>query len=144
MTYRARPLHLALIATAFALAASAQTITPKKGQSADQQKKDVAECSQIATNQTGFNPSAPPPPPPPQGGRAGSGAKGAAAGAVSAGASGGDAGQGAVAGAVVGRGMSRRDARRDAAAAGEQQAGAGNAYNQSLAACLGGKGYTVK
>src|SRR5205809_6970756 len=109
MTNRLGPSRLALVATAFAFAASAQTITPNKGQKPDQQKKDVAECQQIATKQTGFDPSTAPPPQQSQGGRAGSGVKGAAAGAVIAGASGGDAGQGAGAGAGGGRGMRRRD-----------------------------------
>jgi hypothetical protein len=144
MTYRFHLTHLAALAAAsFAFGAIAQTVTPDKGQSKDQQAKDTAECKQIAMKQTGFDPSAPPPAVP-QGAKPGSGMKGAAAGAVIGGATGGDAGQGAAVGAVVARGASRRQGRRDQAAADEQQQNAGTAYNQAMASCLGGKGYTVK
>jgi hypothetical protein len=142
MSYPYRISYLAAVAAAFALGAAAQTVTPTKGQSKDQQQQDQAECAKIASNQTGFDPSAPPPAVP-QGAKPGSGMRGAAAGAVIAGASGGDTGQGAAAGAVVARGASRRQGRRDQAAADEQQQDAGNAYNQAVAACLGGKGYSV-
>ena len=142
MPYLLRISLLAAVTIAFASGAAAQGITPDKGQSKDQQKKDEAECRQIAMKQTGFDPSAPPPPAS-AGAKPGSGMKGAAAGAVIAGASGGDTGQGAAAGAVVARGASRRQGRREEAAAQQQQQGAGAAYNQAVAACLGGKGYTI-
>lgn len=74
---------------------------------------------------------------------AGTAARGAAVGAVG-GAIGGNAGKGAAIGAATGAlvgGMRRRDERRAAEAS---QAQASDAYNRAYAACLEGRGYTVK
>ena len=54
---------LALAATALLISAShaQQYAYPAKGQSADQQKKDEAECGKWASGQTGYDPAKPPP-----------------------------------------------------------------------------------
>jgi hypothetical protein len=149
----------ASLATALLFAAcgafAQQYVFPAKGQSADQQKKDEASCHQWAVTNSKYDPANPPPPPqaakPPTtatGTTPGAGLKGAAAGAVVGEVAGGNASSGAAAGAVVARSASRR---KNAAAAeqGQQQAAqqqqAGMAsYQKARAACLEGKGYTVK
>jgi len=128
---------------------------PAKGQSPEQQKTDEAECGKWATGQTGFDPSKPPPQasaPAPNttatGTTRGAGARGAARGAVVGEVVGGDAGAGAAAGAAAGRAQSRRQnqAQQQQAAAGQQQAqsSANAGWAKARAACLEGKGYTVK
>jgi hypothetical protein len=118
-------------------------VYPAKGQSADQQAKDGAECEAWARTQSGVDPSAPPP----QGGvgqhargAAGGAARGAAAGAA-VGAIAGDAGKGAGAGAVVGGLAGRRQSKRAQQAG--QQAAAGS-FDRAYGACMEGRGYTVK
>jgi hypothetical protein len=121
--------------------ALAQAVYPAKGQSPEQQQKDMAECQGWATQQTG-GPAAPPQPVATGQGVRGA-ARGAAVGAVG-GAIGGDAGTGAAAGAAAGAmvgGVRRRQDRRAAAAASSQQ---GASFSNAIAACLEGRGYTVK
>jgi hypothetical protein len=118
-------------------------VYPGKGQSPQQQQQDMAQCQGWAMQQSGVNPGAPPPPSGGQGQVAGTAARGAAVGAVG-GAIGGNAGKGAAIGAATGAlvgGMRRRDERRTAEA---QQAQAADAYSRAYAACLEGRGYTVK
>ncbi len=136
-------------------------IYPAKGQSQEQQDKDCYECHLWAVKQTGFDPSKP------QtiaSNSAGSqqyqpsqphilkgGARGAALGAVG-GAIAGDAGKGAAAGAAMGGlagGFRRLDERRQQTR--QQQANLQDsqqsqrlAYHRAMAACLEGRGYTVK
>ena len=107
---------------------------------------DEAECSAIATQQTGYAPGmAPPPQAVPNQQVTGSGARvrGAAGGAVIAGVSGGDAGEGAAAGAVAGgvahRSRARRAARAQNSASAQQYQAAQSAYAQAKAACLAGR-----
>ena len=113
---------------------------PQKGQSPEQQQKDKAECDAWAKQNSGVNPNAQ--------GRAtaqqGSGLRGAAKGAAlgaAGGAIAGDAGKGAaiggVGGAVVGRHRSKKQAQAS-------QGEARNAYDRAFAACMGGRGYSVK
>jgi hypothetical protein len=127
-------------------------VYPVKNQSADQQKRDEAECGQRAVQQTGFDPAsaqvagAVPPPTTPTGTTAGAGARGAAGGAIIGGIA-GNAGAGAAAGAVVARSRSRRAnaASQQQAAQQQQQLSAQHAaYAQARSACLEGRGYTVK
>jgi hypothetical protein len=121
--------------------AIAQAAYPAKGQSPAQQQKDMAECQGWAAQQPGT--SAPPPPSGPTGQGVRGAARGAAVGSV-AGAIGGDAGKGAAAGAAAGAmvgGMQRRQDRRAATAA---SANASAAMSNAMAACLEGRGYTVK
>lgn len=132
-----------------------QYVYPAKGQSPDQQKKDESACYQWAVQQTGIDPSkpttapaAPPPPTTATGTTPGAGARGAARGAVVGEVVGGDASTGAAVGAAAARGQSRK---QNAAAAQQQQAATQQASSQqqaafgkARAACLEGKGYTVK
>ena len=118
-------------------------VYPTKGQSPEQQQKDQGECSGWAMQQSGANPAAVPPPPGPQGQIVRGAGRGAAIGAVG-GAIGGDAGKGAAIGAATGAlvgGMRRADQRR---AAEQAQSQANEAYGRAFAACLEGRGYTVK
>jgi hypothetical protein len=135
--------------------AAQQYVYPAKGQSPQQQKSDEAACYTWAVQQTGFDPAKPAPqqaaPQPPTtatGTTPGAGVRGAARGAVVAEAVGGDAGAGAAAGAAASRSRSRR---QNAAAAGQaqQQQQAATQQQQATfakarAACLEGRGYTVK
>ena len=139
---------------AFALGASVaaqqQFIYPSKGQSAEQQKKDEFECHQWAVQQTGFDPTKPTTTtaaPPPAAAK-GSALKGAAAGAVVGEVASDNAGAGAAVGAVAGRAASGRQA--SAQAQQQQQAAAQQAqqkqasFARARAACLEGRGYTIK
>lgn len=141
---------------------AAPFIYPQKGQDQKQQDADSGACQAWAKGQTGFDPMNPtaglpaPPPPAPvtEGGVVKGGARGAALGAIG-GAVAGDAGKGAAAGAAVGAaagGMKRADAQRQAAAAQQaaqqqQQAALAAAqanFDRAFAACMEGRGYTVK
>jgi len=136
-------------------------VYPLKGQNAEKQDRDRYECHSWAVQQTGYDPSRAQPSNPnyldPQPYRPsqphvlrGAG-RGAALGAVG-GAITGDAGKGAAAGAAMGGlagGFRRRDAGRQQAA--QQQANAASAassqqmdYTRAMAACLEGRGYSVK
>jgi hypothetical protein len=147
---------LALVVAAF-FATSVwpqQYVYPAKGQSAGQQQKDEGECHTWAVKQSKYDPANPPKqaaaataPTTATGTTPGAGARGAARGAVVGGMM-GDAGAGAAAGAVAARGQSRRQNAAQAqtqqqAATQQDQAGLG-AYQKARAACLEGRGYTVK
>src|SRR5262245_8220804 len=84
--------------------ALAQSAYPAKGQSPEQQQRDMAECQGWAMQQTGGPAAAPQPTATGQGVRGA--ARGAAVGAIG-GAIGGDAGKGAAAGAAAGAGGGR-------------------------------------
>ena len=118
-------------------------VYPTKGQSPQQQQQDQAQCQGWAMQQSGVNPGAPPPPSGGEGQVVRGAGRGAAVGAVG-GAIGGNAGKGAAIGATTGAligGMRRADQRRAAEAS---QAQASDAFNRAYAACLEGRGYTVK
>ena len=145
-----------LIAVMFTTGVSAQTfVYPAKGQSPQQQKKDEGACHTWAVQQSKYDPANPPqqaaaakPPTTATGSTPGAGLRGAARGAVVGEIVGGDAGAGAAAGAAAARGQSRRQNAAQAqqqqqAASQQQQAGMG-AYQKARAACLEGRGYTVK
>ncbi len=146
---------LALAIALTGQAAAQQYVYPAKGQSTQQQKSDEAACYTWAVQQTGFDPAKPPPqqaaakpPTTATGTTPGAGVRGAARGAVVGEVVGGDAGAGAAAGAAAARSQSRR---QNAAAAqqGQQQAQAASqqqtaAFAKARAACLEGRGYTVK
>jgi hypothetical protein len=147
-------LSLALSVALIGETAAQQYVYPAKGQSPQQQKSDEAACYTWAVQQTGFDPAkaapqqqAAKPPTTATGTTPGAGVRGAAGGAV-VGAIAGDAGAGAGAGAVVARSASRR---QNAAAAQQQQQQQQTATTQqqtafakARAACLEGRGYTVK
>jgi hypothetical protein len=120
---------------------------PAKGQSTQQQQKDDGACYSWAKTNTGVDPAAvaaaPPPPPP---GPTGDRVKGAARGAVIGGAVGGSegAGKGAAVGVVAGGAKSRQKQAASAQAAEGQKQGAMDTFNRAYAACMEGKGYTIK
>ncbi|MGW8273191.1 MAG: hypothetical protein ACWGN7_07375 [Thermodesulfovibrionales bacterium] len=137
-------------------------IYPDKGQSAEQMEKDKYECYSWAKGQSGFDPMEVPtataPPPEAQAGSGGA-LKGAAAGAIVCGAIGGitsgKVGKGALYGAGAGGllgGVSQASKKKEDEERRrqweEQQAAQysqkRNAYNRAYAACLEGRGYTVK
>jgi DNA segregation ATPase FtsK/SpoIIIE-like protein len=144
-----------VFAAALATGAGAQQfVYPAKGQTPQQQKSDEAACAQWATQQTGFDPAKPPPqaaakpPTTATGSTPGAGVRGAARGAVVGEVVGGDAGAGAAAGAAAARAQSRRQnaaaqqqGQQQQQAAAQQQSAA---YAKARAACLEGRGYTVK
>jgi hypothetical protein len=142
---------VAALAAVTYVAAQAQTKTPivypAKGQSADQQKKDDGECYTWAKSSTGIDPAAvaaaPPPPPP---GPSGERVKGAAKGAIVGGIVDGDNGArtGAAVGAVAGGSKARQNKAAAAQSADSQKAGAIDTFNRAKAACLEGRGYTIK
>jgi outer membrane lipoprotein SlyB len=137
-------------------------IYPANGQDQEQMEKDKFECYTWAKQQTGFDPMQTPQataPPPQQeakqGGAVRGAVRGAAVGTVVGGIAGGEWGKGAAAGAAGGAllgGMRRQDQRRQQQQAQkqweEQQVAEytqkRNAYDRAYAACLEGKGYTVK
>jgi len=132
-------------------------IYPAKGQSNDQLESDKYQCYGWAKNNSGFDPmhatqpgQAQAPAPSSGGGAVGGAARGAAMGAA-IGAIAGDAGKGAAIGAASGgmRGaMRRRGASRQQAQATQQSQQQYNiakaGYDKAFAACLEGRGYTVK
>jgi hypothetical protein len=158
------PTQLAIAVSALCLAlgglapmtAEAQKpiVYPAKGQSPQQQQKDEAECNAWAKQTTGIDPvavaQAPTPPPGSTvggGQRLGGAARGAAGGAL-IGAIAGDAGTGAAAGAVAGTMAGGRRARQQQAQQ-QQQAETQKqqtiaTYYRAVAACLEGRGYSIK
>jgi|SRR5215813_2949298 len=152
---RAARISTLLIAALFATGVSAQQyVYPAKGQSPNQQKKDEAECYTWAVQQSKYDPANPPPAPAAQqqttatGVTPGAGVRGAARGAVVGEVVGGDAGAGAAAGAAAARAQSRRQnkaqGQQQQQAASQQQSAGLAAYQKARAACLEGRGYTVK
>jgi hypothetical protein len=153
---RQQSLWILAISAAMITPAMAQlSVYPANGQSPEQQQTDQAECYQWAVQQTGIDPAAPPPvaqaaapPTTATGTTPGAGARGAARGAVAAEIVGGDAGKGAVAGATVNRSRSRRaNAAAEGQMAQQQQAASQqqmDTFNNANAACLEGRGYSVK
>jgi len=148
---------LVLWALTFAVAAQQPIIYPARGQSAQKQNSDTADCQLWAKQTTGVDPvviaqqgANQPAAPPHQGGMLRGAAGGAALGAMG-GAIGGDAGKGAAIGAVVGTAAGGlRQRRRNEAAAGQQQANSQQAsqqmatFSRAVAACMTGRGYTVQ
>ncbi|WP_341317737.1 YMGG-like glycine zipper-containing protein [Paraburkholderia sp. IMGN_8] len=140
----------------FAAAAQQPIIYPAKGQSAEKQNTDTAECQLWAKQTTGVDPvaiaqqSGQPGAQPKQGGALKGAAGGAAVGAA-VGAIAGNAGKGAAIGAVTGTaGGGMRQRRANQAAAEQQQAGQQQTsqqmatFNRAVAACMTGRGYTVQ
>jgi predicted lipid-binding transport protein (Tim44 family) len=139
-------------------------VYPAKGQSQDQTEKDKFECYNWAKQQSNFDPmktptaTAPPPPKEEQVGGAGRGAVGggllgAGVGALVGGKKGAGrgaligAGSGALVGGVRRSDQKKREQQRQQQWEQEQAANyaAGrNAYNRAYAACLEGRGYSVK
>lgn len=142
------------LAPAQALAQGKPVAYPAKGQSQHQQASDDGACYSWAKQQTGVDPAqaaASPPPAQAQGGQRVRGAAGGAATGAVVGAIAGDAGKGAAIGAATGTvagGVAHRQSRRQADAANQQAAAntsqAMGSYYQAWAACMQGRGYSVK
>jgi hypothetical protein len=147
-----------ILATTVALVSQVsaqQFVYPAKGQSPQQQKSDEAACYQWAVQQTGFDPAKPPPqqtaakpPTTATGTTPGAGVRGAARGAVVGEIISDDAGTGAAVGAVAARGQSRRQNAATAQQGQQQQQAATQqqqaSFAKARAACLEGRGYSVK
>lgn len=152
----------ALLLSSFGAARAQEfVIYPAKGQSQEQMEKDKFECYTWAKGQSGFDPMAPPTAttaPPAKEEPKGGVLKGAVVGALAGAAVGsfsGNAGTGAAIGAagggVVGgmRRKSQTTKEEKAQQDWEQQQVAGysekrTGYNRNFAACMEGRGYTVK
>jgi len=144
-----------------ALTAQELMIYPAKGQDAQQQEKDKFECYGFARGQSGFDPMAPPTTTTaapqkeaPQGGAA-RGAVGGAVGGALVGAVTGNTKKGAAVGAVGGGlfGGAKRSQQKQRETHNQQQweqrevqnySQNRNNYNRAYAACLEGRGYTVR
>ena len=148
-------LPVALVGLASAPAAAQQMyVYPAQDQSPEQQGQDQFECHQWSVQATGVDPTTQSQGGAPQssgsGANAARGAVGGATIGVVGGAIAGDAGKGAAIGAVTGAliGGFRRQSeqkkqehqRREYE---QQQAAAIQAYNNAVATCLRGRGYTV-
>ena len=145
---------LGILVLGLASAGLAQTAIyyPSKGQSTEQQGKDVGECQAWAKQTTGVDPAAVSSAPPPSGSASGGqrvrGAARGAAGGAAIGAIAGDAGKGAAIGAAAGTVSGGRQARK-AKDQGQQQAAQAQSdkmatYNKAVAACMEGRGYVAK
>ncbi len=138
-----------------------QVVYPAKEQSPEQQKQDEAACYSWAVDNSGYDPAKPPPSQPataqssqpdrPTGARVRGALRGAAIGEIAD----GDTGDAALAGAAMGgsrQRRQRRQANQQAQSAADQQHQAvmarqqdgQDAFNKARAACLEGRGYTVK
>jgi Glycine zipper len=154
---RVMQITISLAMLLFALAAEAQKpiVYPAKGQSAQQQSKDDAECYAWAKQTTGIDPAVVASTPPPQqtgpavgGGQRAAGALRGAAGGAAIGAIAGDAGSGAGIGAITGTMVGGRQARQQRAAQNQQAVGQQqemiNTFYRGFGACMEGRGYTIK
>ncbi|HEX2831296.1 MAG TPA: glycine zipper domain-containing protein [Burkholderiales bacterium] len=151
---RTRCFALAALLTATCASAQQPIVYPAKGQSAAQLNRDEGECHGWAKRSTGIDPAAASQPvyqetgPATGGGERVRGAARGALGGAAIGAIAGDAGRGAGIGAVAGTMMGGREARRNQAARNEQavaqQQQTVNTYYRAYAACMEGRGYTIK
>jgi hypothetical protein len=148
-------LQLVSLALTVPAVAAQPIVYPAKGQSAQQQKKDDAECYAWAKQTTGIDPAAVASSPPPQdtgpatgGGQRVRGAARGALGGAAIGAIAGDAGTGAGVGAVVGTMAGGRQARQQQAAQNQQSVAQQqeliNTHYRAFGACMEGRGYTIK
>ena len=136
--------------------ATAQTVTPMKGQTSEQMATDKTECQSIAQQSAAATP--PPAAAPQRGAGVRGAARGAAVGAAVADRNGGEvynrasedaqqeyrqekAKDAAKAGAVVARGQQRRS---NVQAAQQQQASSAQATDAAFRSCLAGRGYQVQ
>ena len=147
--------------TAHDVLAKEMFVYPQKGQSDEQMEKDKYECYSWAKKQSGFDPMEIPKasaPAPKQEKKKRGALKGAAGGALlgaGIGAIAGDAGKGAAigagSGAVIGGVRQKKKNQKQeqekeqwAQEQTDQYANKRSSYNRAHAACLEGKGYTVK
>jgi hypothetical protein len=147
------------------VAAKEVYVFPKEGQDEQQMKLETSECAAWARQQTGFDPSSPPSTEQLMAQAQSGQSRGGGGAAVAGGAA-----RGAIAGSAIGKWTdndrtaygaagafigSVRAARRQEQAAAQRQSQAqqqaeaqlaemNDAYNRAYAACLEGKGYTVR
>ena len=148
-----------MMLTSTAMAAGV-IVYPSKGQSADQQKADEGACLSWASDQTGFDPTAPmkatsaPPPTQEPTTNAAKGALRGALGGLAIGAITGNAGKGAAIGAGTGAlvgGVRHQNQVQDnyedqdawAQEQAQQYQQSQNDFNRAYATCLQGRGYAV-
>jgi hypothetical protein len=144
--YSSALIVIALAAFATGAVAQKPAVYPANKQTAQQQKKDDGECLAWAKQNTGIDPAAASQPAPQATGPAVGGGerlKGAAGGAIVGGIA-GDAGAGAAVGTVVGGAKARQNQKAQNAQAQQQQQGALSTYYKAYAACMEGRGYSVK
>jgi hypothetical protein len=146
--YRYAPALIAVALAVFAIEAAAQkpAVYPAKKQTAQQQKKDDGECLKWAKQDTGIDQATASQPAPQNTGPAVGGGerlKGAAGGAVIGGIA-GNAGAGAAVGTVVGGAKARKNQQAQNEQAQQQQQQTRSTYYKAYAACMEGRGYTVK
>lgn len=145
----------AAVVTAEGASAQQPIAYPAKGQSAAQEDKDTGQCQVWAKKKTGVDPvaiaqqpAAPPPGPAVGGGERVQGAARGAAGGAVIGAIAGDAGKGAAIGAaggtMVGGHRARKNQKATQQSAEAQKQNKINTYNRAFAACMEGRGYTMK
>ena len=142
----------AILTASFVLVGHAQAkpiAYPAKGQSAQQQQKDDGACYSWAKTNTGVDPAAvAAAPPPPSGPAVGGGerARGAVRGAAVGGiVDGGDGARtGAAVGVVAGGARARQNQKAQQQSAQNQKQGSIDTYDRAYAACMEGKGYTIK
>ena len=142
---------IAVLASSIASAAGL-IVYPANRQSPQLQQRDEGECYVWARNQTGLDPAAgirtAAPPPPQQDGQMGRSLAGGALLGGGIGAISGHGGEGAAVGLLFGaiRGVARekQQAAQQAQQAQQYQAGALQQFNNAQAACLQGRGYTVR
>jgi len=129
-------------------------VYPNQGQAKDQQEKDEFDCYRYGRDETGFDPMAVPTateaPPEQKGSVLGGAARGALLGAA-VGAVAGDTSKGAAYGAAGGgvMGGMRKNSSKKKQDQWEQEQSQNyarnrNNYNRAYAACLEGRGYTVR
>ena len=145
---------LACLALAAVAAATEPVVYPAKGQTAEQQERDQFECHEWATKDTGVDPVALAEqklaPATPSSSHEGEAARSAGIGAMR-GAADGDAAAGAARGFGIGRMISvlkaKRQLREQQSATTQEGAAVHDQldkYDRAYAACLTGRGYTVK
>ncbi len=142
--------RLALLISVFLISIPAfaqQYVYPTQGQSPEQQKQDEAACHTWAVENSGYDPANPPvvQAAPQSSGPSGARVRGAARGAVIGEITHADTGNAAIAGAVVGGSRDRRArrAQQEQAQVAAEESGK-TAFSNARAACLEGKGYSVK
>jgi len=133
-------------------------VYPQKGQPPEQQNRDMNDCHGWAVQTVGYDPAKiaqyqPPPPQPSSSGNQAAGGvlRGALGGAIIGEIAGGDAGTGAAIGGLFGGLRSARQQEQQSSqqeAYNQQQAAQSEQmqanFNRAYAACLEGRGYTVK
>lgn len=150
-----------IVSTGSPALAAGQVVYPAKGQPPEQQKGDEAACHTWAVEQSAYDPANPPPIPAatPQAAQpsapTGARARGALTGAVIGEIADGDAGEAALAGAIIGGSRERRqrlqtsqkaqaEAQQKQSEALEARQKGEDAFYRARAACLEGRGYSVK